>query len=290
MRRLTKNKKTPEIIDLDADDSVRTGTPVYDDVEGLVNTLGIMAALICMTALSMVLGVSKDEWMNADIMFLAQNCPCFRSYFAPNNNLDVCTGTIPVGQVECALGERCSGCDMTPSAQCGLDCYREYWWGDCTPAHMKRSREIASSVNASEYAEWVELHYQDGIKSPSNKMTWKGFCETIHTTCMFRTGLSPFVFWGISDRSPRLSDVVLLLSLALMTSVALYVSLQFSQAREDPRTLARWWSGGKFVVLISYFFLLGSIWLFFEVLDSVTMVRLPFAEQGGFFGAQNYRR
>ena len=132
MRRSSKIKKTSDIIlGPDAGDGGEPPTDtvvVYDDVEGLVNTLGIMAALIGMTALSMVLGVSKDEWMGADIMYLAQGCPCFRSYFAPNVNLDVCTGTIPAGQVKCARGEHCSGCDMT-SAQCGLDCYREYWWG-----------------------------------------------------------------------------------------------------------------------------------------------------------------
>ena len=151
---------------------------------------------------------------------------------------------------------------------------------------MKQSREIASSVNASDYAEWVELHYQDGIQSPSNLLTWKGFCE-IESTNVLCVPFPNLVFGGITDRSRRLSDVVLLLSLALMASVTLYVSLQFSQAREDQATLERWWKGGKFAVLISYFFLLVSIIQFFEVLDAVTIVRLPFAHQGGFFGAQN---
>ena len=43
----------------------------YDDVEGLVDNIGILGALVAMTALGLVLGISQAEFLAADKAYLA---------------------------------------------------------------------------------------------------------------------------------------------------------------------------------------------------------------------------
>ena len=82
---------------------------------------------------------------------------------------------------------------------------------------------------------------------------------------------------------------MLLLTITLFLSVTLYISLQFSSSREDDATLQRWWYGANFfpgaqqLVMIPYAFLLISIILFFETIDAVIFIRLPYIHQNGFF-------
>jgi hypothetical protein len=217
----------------------------YSNIEGLIQNLTIMAALVATLGVTMVTIVELPEFPSGNTKALAMSNRGFRCNFAPDETLDLCTGTIDCsdGDIDAMNYDR--GVHVCKARKSDRGCKTE---------NLQVGYDLASSIDVDLASVWIESNYYeipyDAL--PSKSIAANGFYA------------------------------VLCLMTSLFVSVFLYVSLVFSHAREDPKELRRWWFPiGALGVFGSYTLLLYGCVFFFQALQEVVAIRFPFYQEYG---------
>jgi hypothetical protein len=217
----------------------------YINIEGLIQNLTIMAALVATLGVTMVTLVELPEFPEGNIKALAISNRGFRCHFAPDETLDLCTGTID-----------CDDGDIGPKNYVrGLHvCKEGKYDAGCKAENIQAGYDLASSVDIRLASAWIESNYDNLPYEalPSKAIAGNGFFAVL-------------VLFG-----------------SLGMSVFLYMSLSFSHAKEDPMELRRWWFPiGAMGIFGSFGFLLYGCYYFFLGLQDVIAIRYPFYQEYG---------
>ena len=217
----------------------------YMNIEGLIQNLTIMAALVATLGVTMVTLVELPEFPEGNIKALAISNRGFRCHFAPDETLDLCTGTID-----------CDDGDIGPKNYVrGLHvCKEGKYDAGCKAENIQAGYDLASSVDIRLASAWIESNYDNLPYEalPSKAIAGNGFFAVL-------------VLFG-----------------SLGMSVFLYMSLSFSHAKEDPMELRRWWFPiGAMGIFGSFGFLLYGCYYFFLGLQDIIAIRYPFYQEYG---------
>lgn len=222
---------------------VQEGAQSFDDIEGLVINLGIVAALVLSFVVGLVATIPTEEYDKADLTTLVFYWQDFRNYIDPDGLLRVSYG---ISDLEMITGEK--------AGDGGYDCTEDAEQKD---KYLPGLRMLASTVDLTDMRGWVDTHYKKVHE---------------HAGCIGRRLPSEFVTrYGVVT--------VIILTIILIHSTSMYVSIMWLDARESPEVAAYWYKSGKWMLLFGYALLIAACIMFFYTFISIIAVRVPHAMQ-----------
>ena len=211
----------------------------YASIEGLIQNLTIMAALVATLGVTMVTIVELPEFPYGNMKMLAMSNRGFRCHFAPDNTLDVCNGNI-----DCSKGYTAE--DFDPESN-GASCE-----AGCNIDNLQVGYDLASDLDVDLATEWIERNWAriPYAALPSKSITLNGF----YAVLVLMTSLFIAVFLYIS----------------------LVFSHAREDPKELRRW---WFPVGALGVFGSYTLLLYGCFYFFQALQEVVGIRFPFYQE-----------
>uniref|UniRef100_A0A0G4F6F8 Uncharacterized protein n=1 Tax=Chromera velia CCMP2878 TaxID=1169474 RepID=A0A0G4F6F8_9ALVE len=237
----------------------------YDDAEGLLLNVGVVSALVLSFVFGLYLTVTIEENLRGDFFsFLIDSGLKSSCQSATDNIVDLSIRTIENSQPEFN------------------------WTLELRPGELYDVKAAAQSItqrNVDNPGRSSDVKFADPDVAVVGDILFTNVPNEIFTAWM-NIRLRPIkddIFYTCEEVRATSSVQMLLQGLAcgvfltfsLLTSVFLYFSLAWSECREDGSKFQTWWTTGKWLVMLSMFFLVLGVVLFFTTTASISYKRFP---------------
>ena len=263
----------------------------YESVQSILNSFGIVAALLLSILLSLMMTVPVEESVRGDIFSLSLSSPHFRCHFVGDaNTIEICSESLTIalfGTTNATLICNDVGASMTRTNNgyhpfyCATDIPRAIRGGGsswarpsttssssknttkdgCASRSFKEAYQVAANISDGSYLEYLMQEIPASKVGSQSWFGWPGKFSNCQPSARLNSlGLKALLF----------------LMLSLFWDLYVLVSLTFSSASVSSAQMNLWWSsfGCVCALLVFAMLLVGTIHFLYS-LEYLIMIRKP---------------